>query len=128
MMRPEDTRRRTGRIVKTIMKVLIFLPIFIFVMGEVVLRLWNWLMPVLFHLPAVTFWQALGLLVLSWTLFGGLRGMGPRHRGFGRGGFRERLENMTPEEREKMREKMREWVHNRVSPTGGAAADAQPKA
>ncbi|HTZ75313.1 MAG TPA: hypothetical protein VMB47_15425 [Candidatus Aquilonibacter sp.] len=124
MMRAEEARWRTGRFVKTLMKVLIFLPILILVMGEVVLHLWNWLMPVLFHLPAVTFWQALGLLVLSWTLFGGLRGMGPRHRGFGRGGFRERLENMTPEEREKVRE----WVRNRCSPVGGAAADAQPKA
>lgn len=31
--------------------------------------LWNWLMPELFHLPTVTFWQALGLTVLCWLLF-----------------------------------------------------------
>ena len=34
--------------------------------GLVVLHLWNWLMPALFGLPAVTYWQAIGLLILSW--------------------------------------------------------------
>jgi hypothetical protein len=31
--------------------------------------LWNWLMPELFHLPAVTFWQALGITTLANILF-----------------------------------------------------------
>ena len=31
--------------------------------------LWNWLMPELFHLPIITFWQALGIAVLSSILF-----------------------------------------------------------
>ena len=41
--------------------------------GQAVLQLWNWLMPTIFGLPAISFWQALGLLGLSWILFGGLR-------------------------------------------------------
>lgn len=32
--------------------------------------LWNWLMPAIFGLTVITFWQALGLLVLSKILFG----------------------------------------------------------
>ncbi len=32
--------------------------------------LWNWLMPVIFGLTVITFWQALGLLALSKILFG----------------------------------------------------------
>ncbi len=32
--------------------------------------LWNWLMPLIFGLTVITFWQALGLLVLSKILFG----------------------------------------------------------
>ena len=32
--------------------------------------LWNWLMPTLFGLPSITFWQALGLCVLGWLLVG----------------------------------------------------------
>jgi hypothetical protein len=31
--------------------------------------LWNWLMPVIFHLPIITFWQSLGLLALQALLF-----------------------------------------------------------
>ena len=45
--------------------------------GEVVMHLWNWLLPSLFGWRLITFWQALGLLVLCRVLFGGL-GRGPR--------------------------------------------------
>ena len=31
--------------------------------------LWNWLMPILFELPKITFWQALGISMLSSILF-----------------------------------------------------------
>ena len=31
--------------------------------------LWNWLMPNLFNLPVITFWQALGLNMLAGILF-----------------------------------------------------------
>lgn len=31
--------------------------------------LWNWLMPEIFNLIEITFWQALGLVVLSSILF-----------------------------------------------------------
>jgi membrane protein required for beta-lactamase induction len=32
--------------------------------GTVVMLLWNWLLPTLFGLPSITFWQAIGLLAL----------------------------------------------------------------
>ncbi len=38
-------------------------------MGFVVSWLWNWLMPVLFRLPTIGFWQAWGLLLLTTILF-----------------------------------------------------------
>lgn len=34
-----------------------------------VMLLWNWLMPVIFGLTKLTFWQALGLNLLSGFLF-----------------------------------------------------------
>jgi hypothetical protein len=37
--------------------------------GLVVMFLWNWLMPVIFALPVITFWQAWGLVLLSHILF-----------------------------------------------------------
>lgn len=71
-------------------------------LGYVVMALWNGLMPPLFGLKTIHFWQGLGLLVLTRILFGGFH-----HRGHG--GFRRRQhmmarwERMTPEEREKFR-------------------------
>ena len=38
-------------------------------MGFIVLWLWNWLMPAIFHLPSIDFWKAWGLLILSSILF-----------------------------------------------------------
>ncbi len=38
-------------------------------LGVVVMWLWNWLMPAIFGLGAITFWQAWGLVVLSHILF-----------------------------------------------------------
>lgn len=39
------------------------------IFGFVVMWLWNWLMPALFSLPAISFWQAWGLVILSHILF-----------------------------------------------------------
>lgn len=73
--------------------------------GGVTMQLWNWLMPALFGAPAVTFWQALGLLVLGRILFGGMRGGGPRMHWRRR--MMDRWEQMTPEEREHFRKGLR---------------------
>ncbi len=72
----------------------------------VVRGLWNWLMPGLFGWHLITFWQALGILILSKILFGGFRGR-PGWGGHWRGRMIERWEKMTPEEREKFREGLR---------------------
>ena len=80
---------------------IVAIPLFIFVGGEVVMHLWNWLLPPLFGWRTLGFWQALGLLALCRILFGGLGHRGPRGpRGprFGRG-----CRKMSPEEREKFR-------------------------
>ena len=55
-------------------KVLLFVALAATVFSFVVMWLWNWLMPVIFGLHAISFWQALGLLVLSKILFSGFRG------------------------------------------------------
>jgi hypothetical protein len=92
--------------IRRVLKVLLIVLLAATVFSFAVMWLWNWLMPVIFGLHAISFWQALGLLVLSKILFGGFHG---RH-GFG-GNWRmrwiERWEQMTPEEREKFRAGMR---------------------
>ena len=80
--------------------------VFIAIGGEIVLQLWNWLLPSLFGWRQITFWQAVGILALCRILFGGFG----RH-GFHRSNFRrrmaERWQHMTPEERERFRQGMR---------------------
>jgi hypothetical protein len=70
--------------------------------GIIVMLLWNALMPEIFHLPPITFWQALGLFLLAKILFSGFRGGGPRGRMKDR--LREKWMTMTPEEREKFKQ------------------------
>jgi hypothetical protein len=94
------------------------IPLFIFIGGEVVMRLWNWLLPPLFGWHTLSFWQAVGLLALCRILFGGLGHGGPgRHRG---GRFRGRCRNMTAEEREKFRKAMDEGYGFGASASGKA--------
>jgi hypothetical protein len=45
------------------------------------LILWNWLMPVIFNLPLINFYQAFGLLLLSKILFSGIHHRGRHFRG-----------------------------------------------
>jgi hypothetical protein len=74
--------------------------------GQAVRLLWNWLLPPLFGWREVTFWQALGLLVLCRLLFGGSGFLRSRRSRFGRH-MSGRWERMTPEERERFREGIR---------------------
>ena len=67
----------------------------VFVGGEVVQHLWNWLMPPIFGVRQITFWQGFGLLVLCRILFGGHTYRSKGHR-------------RTPEERERFRQAMRQ--------------------
>ncbi|HVP54284.1 MAG TPA: hypothetical protein VMU45_04745 [Candidatus Eisenbacteria bacterium] len=78
--------------------------------GWIVQLLWNWLLPPLFGWRILTIWQALGLLVLCRILFGGWGGSGPRSNVSRRMRDRmdERWEKMSPEERERLRQGMRE--------------------
>jgi hypothetical protein len=81
--------------------------LFAWIGGEVVMHLWNWLLPTLFGLRLITFWQALGLLALCRILFGGLGLGGGSRRSRFRRRMAERWEQMTPEEREKFRQSFR---------------------
>jgi hypothetical protein len=47
---------------------------FALVLAIIVQWLWNWLMPDIFSLKEITFWQAFGLLFLARLLFGTLGG------------------------------------------------------
>jgi len=84
-------------------RILLFGIAFVGAIGLVTAWLWNALMPVLFNLPAISFWQALGLLVLSRLLLARPGGWGRRGRGmrFARG-----WKGLTDEERQRFRQAM----------------------
>ena len=74
--------------------------------GLAVMSLWNWLAPELFGAHPIGFVQAVGLLLLCRILFGGLRGGFGGHRHW-RARMAERLEQMSPEERERFQAGLR---------------------
>ncbi len=103
------------------LKILVFVTLALLVFGFVTEHLWNWLMPAIFGLKAITFLQALGLVVLSKILLGGIH----KHAGGGRGWKRhmeERWARMSPEERDRFQGKMRAWRDCNWGPRDGKAA------
>ena len=90
-------------------------------LGLAVMLLWNTLVPALFRGPQLQYWQAVGLLILCRLLFGGLR-RGGWHGHWRQRMWRERWEQMTPEERARIAERFA----SRCGHGGGAAAAAPP--
>jgi len=87
---------------------LIFIIAAIAAFAAVTMLLWNWLMPAIFGLPLLTYWQAAGILVLARLLFGGIGHHGPFGHGLNRNHghkFREKWQNMSEEERKAFMEK-----------------------
>jgi len=90
---------------------------FIVIGGEIVMQLWNWLLPPMFGWHTISIWQAIGLLALCRILFGGVGVRGPRGPRMDlRRRFADRMadrvadrwDRMTPEERERFRQRLRE--------------------
>ena len=76
------------------------------VLGLIGMGLWNWLVPVLFHGPMIDFLQAIGLLVLSRILlrgFCGMKGAGAGWKHSRWNEWKEKMDKMSPDEKERMR-------------------------
>lgn len=84
-------------------RMLLFVGIVAAGLGYAVMVLWNATLPAVAGYNAITFGQAVALLVLARILFGGLRGRGSH-------GWRSRMhrrwQEMPPEERELVRARM----------------------
>ncbi len=82
--------------------------------GWLTMSLWNWLLPGLFGWKVITFWQAVGLVILCRLLFGGMKMNGSNGRQRWRHRMEERWQHMTPEEREQFQREMgSRWVCSR---------------
>ncbi|MBK7215236.1 MAG: hypothetical protein IPH88_18505 [Bacteroidales bacterium] len=97
-------------------------PVAFVAIGSIItMSLWNWIMPALFTVGTITFWQAAGILLLARVLFGfkgfhhhGFHGhMQYAHVGGGchphhgsRHEFmRQRWESLSPEQKEKLKKR-----------------------
>lgn len=101
-------------LIRHALKIAAFLVVALGVAGFAVMMLWNGLVPSLFGGPTLGFWQAVGVLVLSRILVGGLRGGGHHHHWRHR--MREHWERMTPEEREHLRRFYRHHARHHREP------------
>ena len=94
-------------IIGNILKIVIGVPLLILAIGYATMYLWNWLVPVLFHGPVITFLQALGILVLSKILFSGFKGgRCGCHKGghsMWRDHMKEKWNNLSAEERNNLK-------------------------
>lgn len=80
--------------------------------GAVVMGLWNAILPAVLGVKAITFVQALGILLLSKILFGGFHSKGRGFRGRNGGptwneNMKEKWGTMTPEERDRFKSEWR---------------------
>ena len=114
-------RKRVGRIIAIAIAFTLVVLMAVFGMGWAVLHLWNWVMPDVFGLRTIGFWQAMGLMCLSWILLGGPGWMGPRTRRYSytRGDW-QRWQQMTPEQRAAFREGLRGQWGDRHTPESEA--------
>ncbi len=95
-------------------------------LSYVVMLLWNTVLTaVITSVSVISFWQALGLLILSKILFGGFKGGWGNHRSsHWKQEMKEKWQGMTAEEREKVKEEWRSrcnmWKRNATEQSAGA--------
>jgi hypothetical protein len=85
-------KARVGMIVAGV----VLAPAFLALCAATTMWLWNWLIPGIFKLPAIGFWQAAGILILSHILFkGGRFGSSGKSR-WGKPKVSEQMEGQGP--------------------------------
>ncbi len=91
-------------------KIMVMCVVALAIAGTVIMLLWNALIPGIFGVATISFWQALGLFVLSRILFGRFGFGGNRMMMQGRGNsIREKWMKMTPEQRKEFINKRRKF-------------------
>lgn len=107
-------------------KILLFLlwiSFFLFPIAYMVMYLWNELLPGLFEVPTIGYWQAFGLLVLSRILFGEFGGFSGPWRGVHRRGpWADRWHKLSEEEKAEYRERWQQWCRKETEPAKSEAS------
>jgi hypothetical protein len=97
-------------------KFFFFIPMMIFglsALSFIVMQLWNWLMPLIFKLPTISFFQAAGLFALSKILFSSFnfnarnKRMALKHKM-----MEDKMMHMSEEERQEFKEQWKKRCGN----------------
>ncbi len=78
-----QVKSKVEKFVRSAVKIVfiaVLIIVFILLFGYAFMWLWNWLMPDIFGLTTLTYWQAIGLLVMAKLVFGGFEGGGRSKR------------------------------------------------
>lgn len=95
-------------------KILLFIvlaALFVFVMGHVIMYLWNAILPDVINAKPISFWQAVGIFVLARLLSGGFKG--GRSHNSKRNYWRNKWANMNEEERHEFRSKWKNYCDSK---------------
>jgi len=107
-----------------IAKGIVFVIVIVTLIGFVTMGLWNWLVPELFHGPVITFWQALGLFILSKILLTGFvkkNHQGPPWRHY----WKDKWGKMTPEDRDRFKQRIQDkWCRDWDRRSGKDSGDS----
>jgi hypothetical protein len=90
---------------------------FVWLFGELVMHLWNWLLPALFGWHPITFWQTLGLVLLCRILFGSWGSNADNSKS--RRSRTDRSGQIAPEERESFGARLRAGCGDFGRPASG---------
>jgi len=74
-MNEENKKRHSTGFFKVIGGMIVGIMIagfFALIVGVLIMALWNWLMPAIFGLGTISFWQGFGIALLARLLFGGM--------------------------------------------------------
>ncbi|WP_179018431.1 hypothetical protein [Winogradskyella forsetii] len=69
-----------GEIIGMILFGALFITGLAILFGFVIMWLWNWLMPMIFGLTTLTFWESVGIFILLKILLGGCGGFGGKDK------------------------------------------------
>lgn len=87
--------------------------VILFGLTFVVMWLWNAILPETIYVNTITYWQAMGILILSKILFGGFSKCGNHRPNFKKRRLINKMKNMSPEERLKFKEAWKCRFYNR---------------
>ncbi|MCB0735448.1 MAG: hypothetical protein H6608_11970 [Flavobacteriales bacterium] len=100
--------KMVGHWVAKVVKGIVLFVLFMGVFGFAFMYLWNALLPQLFGLPVISYWQGIGLIIISRALFGSWGGGGKHggghHRQHWKHNMRRKWAGMSEEERNEFRE------------------------